>query len=109
VEHNHNFSELDRAFVCVCIYIYICIEKQQIHQNDHFIVIISQTFLHVSAYQRHHQGAHMILTSCLSVGVHYRRKYNVMDIIQEESIMLWILYRGIYNLIDIIQEGSIIL
>jgi hypothetical protein len=42
------------------------------HQNDHFIVMSSQTLLHVLAYQRHHQGAHMILTSYLLVyvGVH---------------------------------------
>jgi hypothetical protein len=33
------------------------------HQNDHFIVMPSQTLLHVTAYQRHHQGVHMILTS----------------------------------------------
>jgi hypothetical protein len=39
------------------------------HQKDHFIVMLSQTLLHVSAYQRHHQGAHMILTSYLYVGV----------------------------------------
>jgi hypothetical protein len=38
------------------------------HQKDHFIVMSSQTLLHVSAY-RHRQGAHMILTSYLYVGV----------------------------------------
>jgi hypothetical protein len=45
------------------------------HQNDNFIVMSSQTLLHVSAYQRHHQGAHMILTSCLYeyISVHYRK------------------------------------
>jgi hypothetical protein len=44
---------------------YILIENHQMHQNDHFIVMSSQTLLHVLAYQRHHQGAHMILTSYL--------------------------------------------
>jgi hypothetical protein len=29
--------------------------------NDHFTVMTSQMLLHVSAYQRHHQGAHMSL------------------------------------------------
>jgi hypothetical protein len=38
--------------------IYIFIENQQMQQNDHFIVMLSQTLLHVSAYQRHQQGAH---------------------------------------------------
>jgi hypothetical protein len=28
------------------------------HQNDHFIVMSSQTLLHVSVYERHHKGAH---------------------------------------------------
>jgi hypothetical protein len=43
------------------------IENQQIHQNDHFIVMFSQTLLHVSAYQCHHQGTHMILTRIIWV------------------------------------------
>jgi hypothetical protein len=51
--------------------LFIPIENQQMHQNNYFIVMSSQTLLHVSAYQRHHQGAHMILTSYLYVGVHY--------------------------------------
>jgi hypothetical protein len=50
---------------------YILIENQQMHQNDHSIVMSSQTVLHVSAYQRHNQGAHVILTNYLCVGVHY--------------------------------------
>jgi hypothetical protein len=29
---------------------YILIENQQIHRNDHVIVMSSQTLLHVSAY-----------------------------------------------------------
>jgi hypothetical protein len=37
-----------------------------VHQNDHFIVMLSQTLLHVSAYQRHHQRAHTILTKRLA-------------------------------------------
>jgi hypothetical protein len=41
--------------------------------NDHFIAMSSQTLLHVSAYQRHHQGAHTILTSYLYVGVLYKK------------------------------------
>jgi hypothetical protein len=35
--------------------------KPTIASNDHFIVMSSQMLLHVSAYKRHHQGAHMIL------------------------------------------------
>jgi hypothetical protein len=54
-----------------------CTENQQMHQNDHFIVMSSETLLHVSAYQRHHQRSHMILTSYVCVGVHYRNiKWN---------------------------------
>jgi hypothetical protein len=41
-------------------------------QNDHFIVMLSQMLLHVSAHQRRHRGAHTILTSHLYVGVRYR-------------------------------------
>jgi hypothetical protein len=51
------------------ILVYIFIGNQQMLQIDHFIVMLSQTLLHVSAYQRHHQGAHMILTTYLYVGV----------------------------------------
>jgi hypothetical protein len=47
------------------------IENQQLHQNYHFIVMLSQTLLHVPAYQRHHQGAHMILTSYLFHSIPY--------------------------------------
>jgi hypothetical protein len=43
------------------------------HQNAQCIVMSSQKLLHVSAYQRHHQGAHVILTSYLYVGVHYEK------------------------------------
>jgi hypothetical protein len=52
------------------ILVYIFIENQQMYQNDNFIVMLSQTLLHVSAYQRHHQGTRMILTSYLYVDVH---------------------------------------
>jgi hypothetical protein len=47
----------------------IFIENQNKHQNDHFIVMPSQTLLHVSAYQPHHQGANMILTSYLWLNI----------------------------------------
>jgi hypothetical protein len=55
-----------RRNICSLIFI----ENQQIHQNDHFIVMLSQMLLHVSTHQLHHQGAHMIFTSYLYVGVH---------------------------------------
>jgi hypothetical protein len=51
----------------------IFIENQQMHQNYHFIVMSRRTLLRVSAYQHHHQGAHMILTSYLYISVHYRK------------------------------------
>jgi ketopantoate hydroxymethyltransferase len=67
------------------------IENQQMHQNDHFIVTLSHTLLHVSAYQRHLQGAHMILTSCLYVGVHCRRNNGISSVVAPISIVtLWI-------------------
>jgi hypothetical protein len=33
------------------------------HQNYHFIAMLSQMHLHVSAHQHHHQRAYKILTS----------------------------------------------
>jgi hypothetical protein len=61
------------------------------HQNDHFILMSSQTLLHVSAYQRHHQGTHMILTSYLHVGVHYKKNNGVWSKLAPVSIVtLWI-------------------
>jgi hypothetical protein len=33
------------------------------HKNYQFIVTLSQMLLHISAYQRHNQGAYTILTS----------------------------------------------
>jgi ABC-type Mn2+/Zn2+ transport system ATPase subunit len=64
-------SYLDRILILVTSY-YLFIENQQMHQNDHFIVMRSQMLLHALAYQLHHQEAHMILTSYIYVGVHYR-------------------------------------
>jgi hypothetical protein len=61
------------------ILIYIFKENQQMHQDDHFILMLSQMLLHVSAHQRHCQGAHMILTRYLSVCVTERvMEYRVM-------------------------------
>jgi hypothetical protein len=61
------------------------------HQNDHFIVMLSQTLPHVSANQRHHQGAHMILTSYLYVGVRYRGNNRISSEVARISIVtLWI-------------------
>jgi hypothetical protein len=66
VKHNIRISVIGPS-VLVCI----LIEHKQMHQNVRFIVMSSQTLLHVSVYQRHYQVAHIILTSCLHVGVHY--------------------------------------
>jgi hypothetical protein len=61
------------------------------HKNYHFIVMSSQTLLHVSAYQRRHQGAHMNLTSYLYVGVHYRKHNGVSSEVAAITIVtLWI-------------------
>jgi hypothetical protein len=57
-------------------------------QNDNFIVMLSQTLLHVSAYQHHHQGAYMILTSYLYVGVHYRKNNGISSKIASVSIVI---------------------
>jgi hypothetical protein len=46
-----------------------CSENQQMHQKYHFVVMLSQMPLHVSAHQRHHQGVYTFLTSYLSVYV----------------------------------------
>jgi hypothetical protein len=67
------------------------IENEQMHQNDHFIVMSIQTLLHVSAYKRHRQGAHMILTSYLYVGVPYKKTIGVWSTLTPVSIVtLWI-------------------
>jgi hypothetical protein len=61
------------------------------HQTDHFIVMSSQTLLHVSVYQHHHQGAHIILTNYLHVGVHYRKNNGISSEVASISIVtLWI-------------------
>jgi hypothetical protein len=73
------------------VLVYVLMENQQIRQNDHFIVMSSQTLLHVSAYQRHHQGARMILTSYFYVGVHYGRIMEFRAKLAQVSIVtLWI-------------------
>jgi hypothetical protein len=72
------------------IVVYIFTENRQKHQNDHFIVMLIQTLLHVSAYQRHNQGAHMILTSYLYVGVHYRGNSGISREVAPIIITLWI-------------------
>jgi hypothetical protein len=61
------------------------------HQSDHFIVMLSQAHLHVSAYRCHHQGAHMILTSYVYVSVHYRKNNGISSEVAAISIVtLWI-------------------
>jgi hypothetical protein len=57
------------------IVVYVFIGNQQMHKNDHFIVTLSHTLLHVSAYQPHHQGAHMILTNHLPISRPIRRTF----------------------------------
>jgi hypothetical protein len=70
---------------------YEILENQQMHQNDHFIVMSSQTLLHVSAYQRHNQGVHKIFTGYLYVGVHYRRNNGISsEVASISSVTLWI-------------------
>jgi hypothetical protein len=70
------------------------IQNQQMHQNYPFNVMLSQTLLHISAYQRHHQGAHMIFTSYLYVGVHYMKNNRISREIAPISIVtLWIKIR----------------
>jgi hypothetical protein len=66
----HAASLIKLRFLVIGPSILVCIfrENQQMHQNDHFNVMLSQTLLHVSAYQRHHHGAHMTLRSHLYVG-----------------------------------------
>jgi hypothetical protein len=54
--------------ILACIFI----RNQQMNQNDHIIVMSSQTLLHVSEYQRHYQAARMTLTTYVYVGVYYR-------------------------------------
>jgi hypothetical protein len=81
-----------------CVYFWnIFIENQQMHQNDHFIVMSSQTLLHVSAYQRHHQGHHMIPTSYLYISVHYRKKNGISSKIVPVGIVTLCMQVGMAN------------
>jgi hypothetical protein len=91
-DSNARFSKFISVLVFVPrILVYIFIENQQMHPNDHFIVMLSQTLLHVSAYQRHHQGAHMILPSYVYVGVQYKRNNGLSSEVDPISIdTLWI-------------------
>jgi hypothetical protein len=71
--------------------VYIFTENQQMDQSDHFIVMLSQKLLHVSACQRHHQGAHIIFTSCSFVSVNYRKNNGTSSEVAPISIVtLWI-------------------
>jgi hypothetical protein len=72
------------------ILVYIFMENQQMLQNDHFIVMLSHMLLHVSAHQHHHQGACMILTSYLYVGVHYRKNNGISsEVAPVSNFTLW--------------------
>jgi hypothetical protein len=78
------------------LFLTVATERQVLYRrptnasNGHFIVMSSQILLHVSAYQRHHQGAHMILTSYLYVGVHYKKNNGVSNNAASVSIVtLW--------------------
>jgi hypothetical protein len=73
------------------IFFTVFIENQQMHQNDHFIVFVSQMLLHVSAHQRHHQGAHMIVTSFLYVRVYYWKNNGISsEVAPVTNFTLWI-------------------
>jgi hypothetical protein len=66
-------------------------ENQQMHNNDNFILLSSQKLLHVSAYQRHHQRAHMILKNYLYFGMHNRNNNGISSKMAAVSIVtLWI-------------------
>jgi hypothetical protein len=79
-------------------------------QNDHFIMMSSQTLLHVSAYRRHNQGAHMILTSYLYISVHYRTNNGISSKIVPVSIVtLWIqvvMANGCWKQWTVVEHGS---
>jgi hypothetical protein len=66
------------------ILLYILVANQQMHQNNHFIVMSSQTLQHVSAYQ--HKVAHTILTSYLHV-VGYKQNDGVPSKLTPVSIV----------------------
>jgi hypothetical protein len=73
------------------ILVYIFIENQQMHQNNHFIAMLGQTLLHVSAHQRHLQGAHLIQTSYLYVGVHYKTNNGISsELAPVSNFALWV-------------------
>jgi hypothetical protein len=74
-------------------------KNQQMHQNYHFIVTLNQMLLHVSAHQRHHQGAQTILTSYLSVYIterimEYRVKQLRSVILYCECNCIWLTVAG---------------
>jgi hypothetical protein len=83
LDFTHRWILVTGPSILVCIFM----ENQQMHQNDHLIVMLSQTLLQVSAYQRHHQGAHTILTSYLYVGVHYRKNNGISTEVAAISIV----------------------
>jgi hypothetical protein len=71
-------------------FVHIFIENQQMHQNDQFIVMLCQPLLHVSGYQCHHQGSHVILTSYLYVGVHCRKNNGMScEVAPIGNVTLW--------------------
>jgi hypothetical protein len=74
------------------------------HQNDCFIAMLSKMLQHVLAFQRYNQEAHMILTSYLYVGVHYRKimEYRV------KLLQLVLLHYG-YKWIWLTAAGSSVL
>jgi hypothetical protein len=47
------------------------------HQNYHFILMLSQMLVHVSAHQHHHQGAHD--SHRLLLSVHYRKNNGILS------------------------------
>jgi hypothetical protein len=61
------------------------------HPNYHFIVMLSQKLLLVSAYLLHRHCAIIILSSIFYVGVHYRKNNGVSSKLAPVSIVtLWI-------------------
>jgi hypothetical protein len=61
------------------------------HQNDRFVVMLSQMILHVSVYQHLHQGAHMILTSYLYVGVRCSKNNGIsIEVAPVSIVTLWV-------------------
>jgi hypothetical protein len=60
------------------------------HKIDHFIVMSSQTLLHVSAY-RHHQGAHTLVRQNMEEHLtgHHNKVVNLMHLL--------VFYKDIYQ------------